>query len=209
MSAKDDIWRKDRLEASGLMAAARFVKTLLKKNTVINIDVIYQLHSIIFKKSQPEIAGKLRRCEFKKLYHHLPPPASEVSRLMYQFGIELAEKAKKTEIDYVSSNEVGKINNVVLFAAWASHKISYIHPFADGNGRIARLILNFILGKYNLPAIIIKTKVRKQYLRALSQIDIADDYGPFARIILDGVSDHFDRLEKKKLIYTKTKHKSN
>lgn len=201
-----DFKRKDKLEASGLMAAARFGKKLLKKNTVVSIDLVYNLHSIIFKKSQPDIAGKLRYCEFKKLYHHLPPPASEVPRLMYQFGIELKEKFKKTGLDYNNESEVGKIRNVVLFAAWASHKISYIHPFADGNGRTARLVLNFILEKYNLPSIIITTKVRSQYLKALSQIDMAGDYEPFVKMILKGIGDHFDRLEKKKLTFINTKH---
>jgi len=191
------------------MAAARFGKRLLKKDTAVSIGVVYKLHSIIFKMSQPDIAGKLRRCEFKKLYHHLPPPASEVPRLIYQFGMELEEKAKKTGLDYLNEDEVGKIRNVVLFAAWASHKISSIHPFADGNGRTARLMLNFILEKFGLPPIIIATKVRNQYLKALSQIDTAEDYEPFVKIILNGIKEHFDRLEKRKLIYAKTKHRSD
>jgi Fic family protein len=207
MITQKDIIRKDRLEASGLMSAARFAKKLLKKDKAVSIDVVYELHSIIFKKSQPDIAGKLRRCEFKKLYHHIPPPASEIPRLIYQFSLELEKRAKKTKTDYVAGSKVNQIKKVVFFAAWASHKISYIHPFADGNGRTARLILNFILEKYGLPPIIITAKVRNRYLKALSQIDTDGDYEPSVKIILNGIKDHFDRLEKKKLIYAKTKHK--
>lgn len=208
MIIEEDVQRKDKIEASGLMAAARFCKKLLKQDTAVSIDIVYQLHSILFKKCQSDIAGKLRRCEFKKLYRHLPPPASEVPRLMYQFGVELKEKSKKTKIDYDNGDEIDKIRKIVLFAAWASYKISYIHPFTDGNGRTARLMLNFILEKYGLPPIIITTKARNQYLKALSQIDIAGDYEPFVKIILNGIKDHFDRLAKKKLTYAKTKHKN-
>ena len=65
--------------------------------------------------------------------------------------------------------------------AWLTH----IHPFDDGNGRIARLLANYVLGTGSYPPLIVKSSSdRPRYLAALAHSDEAGDISPLARLFL-------------------------
>ncbi len=59
----------------------------------------------------------------------------------------------------------------VALAALLHYKFVRIHPFDDCNGRISRLLMNYVLIKYNFPPVIIKSADKKNYLFALNQAD--------------------------------------
>lgn len=65
-------------------------------------------------------------------------------------------------------------DEAIIVAADLHYKFVCIHPFDDGNGRIARLLMNYHLLKNNLPPVIIKSDDKKNYLRALQEADIGD-----------------------------------
>ncbi len=65
-------------------------------------------------------------------------------------------------------------DEAVIVAADLHYKFVCIHPFDDGNGRIARLLMNYHLLKNNFPPIIIKSEDKKNYLRALNEADAGD-----------------------------------
>ena len=62
-----------------------------------------------------------------------------------------------------------------------------IHPFIDGNGRTARLLLNFELMKYGYTPIIITNDRRAEYYAALDHAHTTMDYGPFISLISEFV----------------------
>jgi len=62
----------------------------------------------------------------------------------------------------------------VQLAAEFHYRFVCIHPFDDGNGRVARLIMNYILLRFDYPLVIIKSKDKEAYLTALQKADVGD-----------------------------------
>lgn len=71
---------------------------------------------------------------------------------------------------YNQAEEDGKLTPVEL-AAMFHYRYIRIHPFEDGNGRIARLLMNYILLRHGYPMIVIRSKNKKAYLEALGKAD--------------------------------------
>ena len=76
---------------------------------------------------------------------------------------------------YNKAEKEGKLSPVEL-AALFHYRYIRIHPFEDGNGRIARLMVNFILTRHNYPMIVVRSRKKSEYLEALHQADI--EVGP-------------------------------
>lgn len=71
---------------------------------------------------------------------------------------------------------LGNIDTVhpIQLAAEFHYRFVFIHPFDDGNGRVARLIMNYILLRFDYPLVIIKSKDKEAYLTALQKADVGD-----------------------------------
>ena len=82
---------------------------------------------------------------------------------------------------YRNEVEKGELHPVAL-AALLHYKFVRIHPFDDGNGRISRLLMNFVLLKNNLPPVVIKSADKRNYLSALNSAD-AGDFNSFINYI--------------------------
>lgn len=69
------------------------------------------------------------------------------------------------------------------YVAYFVYKFIAIHPFRDGNGHISRAIMNWLLSKKKIPPIYVDQKSKKEYLDALSKIDLKNDLVPFVMFI--------------------------
>jgi len=102
------------------------------------------------------------RLQNGEIFHYTSP--EETPAKMQELFVWLNEEKKKADL------------HPIEIATIFHHKFVLIHPFDDGNGRVSRLILNYILIKNGYPPIIIKSADKKNYLNALNKADTGDIY---------------------------------
>lgn len=146
---------KEHLEAINHREAILFVDELASGKAKITERNIKELHSIILKEIDPKYASRYRDIQVRiSGSNHKPPDAIKVPELMEKFSNKRLLKP---------------IGHPVEQAAMAHFDFVSIHPFVDGNGRTARLLMNLILLKHGyFPAIILKND-RKKYYNALEK----------------------------------------
>lgn len=76
-------------------------------------------------------------------------------------------------VDWYNAAERERRLSPVELAALFHYRYIRIHPFEDGNGRIARLMMNFILSRHDYPMIVVRSRKKSEYLEALHQADLA------------------------------------
>jgi Fic family protein len=94
---------------------------------------------------------------------------------MFHYASPLETPIKMGElIDWFRAENDAKELHPVALAALLHYKFVCIHPFDDGNGRVSRLLMNYVLFSYNLPPVIIKSANKRAYLSALNSADTGD-----------------------------------
>lgn len=154
---------KDHLEAKNHKEALDYLYDLVesKKNNTLSEMLIRSLNQIIMQGISKSWAGRYR--DSGVLIggaDHKPPEAFEIPVLMREM------------IQWMSKNK--KSLHPVELAAILHHKLVFIHPFFDGNGRTARLTMNIILLQAGYPLVLILKSDRKKYYQALSAADKGD-----------------------------------
>jgi Fic family protein len=156
----------EHLEATGNAKAFKKIEAIAKGRRKIDLLLILEIHEIVakglledsghFRIQNVRIAGAKKS----------PPDFSKVPKLMDDLLIEL------TRIR----------TNKVFVAAYLHHRLVKIHPFTDGNGRVARLISNLLLMKSGYPPVVLRKDDRRKYYDCLRKADFGD-LGPFANFI--------------------------
>jgi len=162
---------KEHLEAKDHYEAIEYLNELVSEETKNSFtDVtLRSLHQLIMRETYSEEAGKYRTGNVIITgSDHKPPGADDVRIKMKELFVWIKKNRKKIHI--------------IELSAMIHHKISHIHPFADGNGRLARLIMNLLLMQEGFPLVVILNVDRKKYYNALSKAD-KGDYIPFVRFI--------------------------
>ncbi|MDP2600127.1 MAG: Fic family protein [Deltaproteobacteria bacterium] len=151
---------KDHLEAKDHHAALEYLYELVeyKKQQTLSEQLVRTLHQLITRETEEEWAGRYRESNvFIGGADHTPPDAIDVPLQM------------KKLIDWFQKNQ--KKLPIVELAALFHHRLVFIHPFLDGNGRTARLAMNLILMKAGYPLVVVLKNDRKKYYRVLSEAD--------------------------------------
>jgi Fic/DOC family len=92
-------------------------------------------------------------------------------------------------------NKIISQSEAVLAAAIAHTWFVMIHPFVDGNGRVARLLMNLILMRYGFPIAIITKEDRIRYYDAL-ETSQSSDLSPFLSLLEDCIEESYEEYEK-------------
>lgn len=146
----------EHLEVINHKAAIDFVEGLAKVGEPITELEIRQIHSLVLRGIDDEHAGKYRT---QQVYisgsNYIPPDPVDVPIRMNEFSIWL--------------NDAVQSMHAVERAALAHLELALIHPFIDGNGRTARLLMNLCLMRDGYPIAIIRPEDRLEYYDALEQ----------------------------------------
>lgn len=119
-------------------------------------QAILSWHRRLFQATKPDIAGKLRQHQVAiSGSKFVPPFPAEVYPLLRGFFRWYARSKDKL--------------HPVELAALTHLKFVTVHPFADGNGRLSRLLMNFVLNKHGYPMLNIPYERRDSYYNALER----------------------------------------
>ncbi len=163
---------REHLEAINHNHAIEFVKALVNKKAVINESLLLQLHNLVLRGIDNENAGHYRKVQVMiKESKHTPPQPFLVPKQMEDYFM------------WYQKNKA-QLHPVVL-AAELHEKLVTIHPFIDGNGRTARLLMNLILLQHGFVIANIKgdAKSRMSYYEALEKVQAEQNNCSFIEFI--------------------------
>lgn len=159
--------RADLLQVYGQKLVLQELEKWAKAKKLATTKLLQEMHYMVFEKLDVK-AGQFRE-NYVKLRSSalLPSFPFAISVDMRDFNDWLVQVQKGLD-----NNDVEKIVELI---AKVYHQITKIHPFSDGNGRTARLFINFLLRKYNLPYISVpKVDNEKKMRAALRAADMGD-----------------------------------
>jgi Fic family protein len=161
---------KDHLEALGHAKAYDYLFDLLEKPQITEQDIL-ELHHLVVYDIQEACPGEYRpRPVIITGTEFIPPAPKEVPSLMAEF---INEKLPQWQTS----------KHPIETAALAHLELVSIHPFMDGNGRTARLLMNLLLLKSRYTQTIIPPVVRADYITTLDIAHIQGNEQPFLNFI--------------------------
>lgn len=146
---------KDHLEALDHYDAIRYVRELARHETPITESDVRNLHKLVMQRSAPELAGQyadLPRYVRTETGRYTFPSPAVVPALMGDFAAWLAPAPNTPETAFD-----------------AHRRLVDIHPFNDGNGRTARLLMNLVLIRGGYPPVAVRPEDRLEYIHSLQQ----------------------------------------
>lgn len=194
-------------EISGVWEAIQLAdRTARDKKSPIGEDLVLGLHSKVMKHFPRSNPGQYRRRQVAISGAVLLPPEWKlVPREMKNFGYQLDDRAASLD------SSLGGIEKVVEAAAWAHFQISRIHPFEDGNGRVARLVADTISKRAGLYYITDWAANIDRYLDSLKRVSTTGDYSYFEEFIAERLVARYDQVEGdlKKSSISRAAHKTS
>jgi len=132
---------------------------MLKYPKDLSLAIVLKWHKELFEQSKPDIAGRIREHQVAISGSKFKPP----------YPIEIYPMLRDFFKWYTKNKN---ILHPVELAALVHLKFVTIHPFSDGNGRISRLMMNFVLNRRGFPTFNISYEGRSAYYTALERTQI-------------------------------------
>jgi Fic family protein len=169
----------EHLEAINHAQALDYIKTLVtNKRAELKERDILNLHSLILQKIDDNNAGKYRDVAVRIAGSTVKlPNALKVPELMNDFT------------DWLNQSPA---HNPVMLSADAHFKLVSIHPFTDGNGRTARLLMNLLLMQEGYPPALIRKEDRRVYINAIEKGQLTGEKGDYYEVIYEAVERSMD-----------------
>lgn len=151
------------------------LKEKIVRKEPLSIELVKEIHKVLASGTYDErryIVNEERPGEFKK--HD------------YVTGTEVGSAAENVEKDLTEliaeANECeGK--DVLGAAAYLHARFEFIHPFADGNGRVGRTLMNYYLMTHNHPPLIVYDEDKRIYYECLQKYDEAEKLNPLCEFL--------------------------
>jgi len=159
--------KSDIAEAYGVNEAIEFIRNTKEH---ISIEFLREIHKIVFKNSK-SFAGEFRKPNQEVIV------ADSLGNVVHEGAPQVRVIALLNELVEWYNNHKNKYPALVL-AAVIHNQFENIHPFADGNGRVGRILLNNILLKHNFPPMNIDFKNRAEYYASLQAYERKHDLKP-------------------------------
>ncbi|MFH1365630.1 MAG: Fic family protein [archaeon] len=161
----------EKLETLGVANAIRYIRNTKED---LSLKLLLKLHKLCFDGSK-NFAGEFRgvnvvvRNALGNILH-AGVPKEELKDYLEDFIFWYKENNKKFK--------------PLVLASILHNQFEHIHPFQDGNGRVGRLLLNYILIRNNYPPINIKLEDRQEYYLTLQKYSKEDDLKPTLRFLI-------------------------
>ena len=150
------ITEREIFEAKNLARVVSYIDEKSKEHE-LNLEVILSLHKMLISNIHDDIAGRFRKNqEYVRVGSHIAPAPKEI-----------IERLEKMLVEYNANSHESIIKRISKLHL----TFEYIHPFIDGNGRIGRVINNYLLIREGFVPINIKFIDRKKYYNAFKEFD--------------------------------------
>jgi Fic family protein len=168
----------EHLEAVGHRDAIGFIEEMARKGTPVGEWEVRQVHALVLRLVDQVTGGDDAGC-YRTLdvraagTDHLYPPHYEIPERMEAF------------VAWLASDDVAALHPVAR-AAETHYRFVSVHPFRDGNGRTARLLMNLTLLRDGYPVAVIPRERRAAYIDAFAHAQSnADDTAPLTLLVAD------------------------
>jgi Fic family protein len=180
---------REIFEAKNLARVVDYINKKAKEKE-LDLETILMLHKMLISNIRDDIAGRFRRDnEFVRVGNYIAPSPNEVKKML-----------KDALIEYNSSSQ----ENIIKRIARLHLNFEHIHSFVDGNGRIGRVINNYLLIREGFVPINIKFIERERYYNAFKEFDLKGKTEIMEEIVGKAITNSYHKrlayLEDKKII---------
>lgn len=172
----------EHLEVINHKEALDFIESISQTKTKdIKIKDILDIHYLILKGISTSDAG---------VYRSKPVGVRKSDGEIFHFTEPL--KVSDEMEDFIKWLSSENTLHPVILAALVHYKFVSIHPFIDGNGRTARLLMNLVLIQNAYPPAIIKMTKRVEYIQGIEKAQNENNMNDFYKVIADSVNESLD-----------------